>query len=346
MLAPRDRWYQGRRANRPEPIRRPPSEPDTGHGYTRTVQHVEVGDVRVSRIGLGTWQFGSREWGYGNDYAMSVAPSLVRRAVELGITFFDTAEFYGLGRSERILGRTLATMPSTEPHALTVATKFMPVAPVESIVARQAAGSRRRLGVEALDLYYVHWPNPFVSQRRMMQSLRPLLEAGAVRRVGVSNYSLRQWIDAERALRAPVVANQVPFSLVDPRAALDLVPHAVALGRLVVAYSPLGQGLLAGAGESGSPGGIRVLSPRFRGGRRQRAAPLFNAVREVASAHGATSAQVALAWVIRHPNTVAIPGARTIAQLEENAAAADLELTDAEFAELTAESDAFSAIRG
>ncbi|MEO8462358.1 MAG: aldo/keto reductase, partial [Chloroflexota bacterium] len=230
-------------------------------------------------------------------------------------------------------------------RALTVATKFMPVAPAESIVARQAAGSRRRLDVEALDLYYVHWPNPFVSQRRVMQSLRPLLESGAVRRVGVSNYSLRQWIDAERALRAPVIANQVSFSLVDPRPALDLVPHAAALGRLVVAYSPLGQGLLAGAEGSIPAGGLRARSRGFREANRRRAAPLLNAVREVASGHGATPAQVALAWVIRHPNTVAIPGARTVVQLEENAAAADLELSDAEFDRLTAESEAFAAIR-
>ncbi len=310
------------------------------------MKHVDAGDLRVSRIGLGTWQFGSREWGYGDDYATTVAPELIRRAVELGITFIDTAEFYGLGRSERIIGATLAALPQRERAALTVATKFMPVAPAESIVARQAAGSRRRLGVEALDLYYVHWPNPFVSQRRVMQSLRPLLESGAVRRVGVSNYSLRQWIDAERALRAPVIANQVSFSLVAPRPALDLVPHAAALGRLVVAYSPLGQGLLAGAGESGSPGGIRALSPRFREGRRHGAAALLAAVHDVAAIHGATPAQVALAWVIRHPNTVAIPGARTVAQLEENAAAADLELSDDEFDRLTAESEAFAAIRG
>ena len=297
------------------------------------MQHVEVEDLRVSRIGLGTWQFGSREWGYGDDYATTIAPELIRRAVELGITFIDTAEFYGLGRSERIIGETLATLSPTERGAVTVATKFMPVAPAESIVARQAAGSRRRLDVEALDLYYVHWPNPFVSQRRVMQSLRPLLESGAVRRVGVSNYSLRQWIDAERALRAPVIANQVSFSLVDPRPALDLVPHAAALGRLVVAYSPLGQGLL-------------TRGRRFRETDRRRSAPLLAALQEVAAIHGATPAQVALAWVIRHPNTVAIPGARTVVQLEENAAAADLELSDDEFDRLTAESETFAAIRG
>ncbi|MEO8462633.1 MAG: aldo/keto reductase, partial [Chloroflexota bacterium] len=93
------------------------------------MNHIVAGDLHVSRIGLGTWQFGSREWSYGDDYATSIAPELIRRAVELGITFIDTAEFYGLGHSERIIGETLATLSSADRRALTVATKFMPVAP-------------------------------------------------------------------------------------------------------------------------------------------------------------------------------------------------------------------------
>ncbi|MEO8207391.1 MAG: aldo/keto reductase, partial [Chloroflexota bacterium] len=200
-------------------------------------------------------------------------------------------------------------------------------------------------GTDELDLFYVHWPNPFVSQRRLMQSIRPLLRAGTVRRVGVSNYSLGQWLDAERALGAPVTANQVPFNLLRPGPANDLVPHASAIGRLVVAYSPLGQGLLAGSTTSDSPGGMRAVSRRFREVTRGVATSLIDVLHDVATAHGATQAQVALAWVIRHPNTVAIPGARTLAQLEENAAAADLELSDDEFNALTAEAVAMPAGR-
>jgi aryl-alcohol dehydrogenase-like predicted oxidoreductase len=150
----------------------------------------------------------------------------------------------------------------------------------------------------------------------------------------VSNYSLDQWAEAERALGAPVVANQVRFSLVHPRAADDLVPYAVFHDRLVVAYSPLGQGLLAGGGR---PGGrdMRAISPDFRPGAQGRLAPLRATLGEIAATHGATPAQVALAWVIHHPNTVAIPGARTLEQLEENASAAEIELSDDEFAVLS-----------
>jgi aryl-alcohol dehydrogenase-like predicted oxidoreductase len=307
------------------------------------MRYVEIDGLRTSAIGLGTWQFGSREWGYGDAYATETAPALVRRALELGITMLDTAEAYGPGRSERIIAGALAA-PTLDRGGVTVATKFMPIVPAEAIVARQAAGSRRRLGVDALDLYYAHWPNPLVSVRRTMQALRPLLGAGVVRRVGVSNYRLDQWQEAERALRAPVIANQVKFSLVSAGPALDLVPYAAAMDRIVVAYSPLGQGLLTdGLVESTPrPRVMRRTSPLFRPGARRRLAPLSAVVHEIAAVHGATPAQVALAWVIRHPNTIAIPGARTIAQLEQNAAAADLALADDEFTRLSDEASLFA----
>jgi len=304
------------------------------------MRYVEVDGLRTSVIGLGTWQFGSREWGYGEAYAAETAPALVRRALELGITMLDSAEVYGMGRSERIIGAALATLAPEARADLVVATKFLPIAPAEPILARQAAGSRRRLGVEALDLYYAHWPNPFVSVRRTMQALRPLVDAGLVRRVGVSNYPLERWMDAERALRFPVVANQVRFSLANPAPAQDLVPHAAAMGRVIVAYSPLGQGFLARRADAAASGerprGIRAANPLYRSRSRAGLAPLTRELDEIAAAHGATRAQVALAWVIHHPNTIAIPGARTLAQLEENAAAADLRLGDDELARLAA----------
>jgi len=304
------------------------------------MRYVEAAGLRVSRIGLGTWQFGSREWGYGETYASQVAPVLVRRAIELGITLIDTAEAYGPARSERIIGTTLAEIPVDARARLTIATKFLPIAPAEPILAWQAAGSRRRLGVDTLDLYYAHWPNPLVSVRRVMQAVRPLVDTGVVRRVGVSNYSVGQWRTAERALRSPVVANQVRFSLLSPGPARDLVPYAATADRLVVAYSPLGQGLLSGVAAAGTVRGLRARNPLFRPRGQQRLTPLVDAVREIAAAHDATAAQIALAWVLHHPNTVAIPGARTIEQLEENAAAADLVLSDAEFARLSAAAEA------
>ena len=303
------------------------------------VRYVEIEGMRLPRIGLGTWQFGTREWGYGEGYATIPAPSLIHRATELGITMLDTAEAYGPARSEWIVGETLAQLAPAVRASLTIATKFTPIAPAEPIVAWQVAGSRRRLGGGPIDLLYVHWKNPFVSVRRVMQSVRPLVETGHVRHTGVSNFSLAQWQEAERAMRRPVVANQVQFSLVAPVPARDLVPYAAAMGRVVVAYSPLGQGLLSGRTEW--PGSLGRTQGK-RASRKKGIDPLRAVLASVAIAHGATPAQVALAWVISHPNTIAIPGARTLEQLEQNAAAADLELAPDELARLTAASRLFA----
>jgi aryl-alcohol dehydrogenase-like predicted oxidoreductase len=298
------------------------------------MRYIEIEGMRLSRIGLGTWQFGTREWAYGETYANETAPALFRRAIELGITMFDTAEGYGPGRSERIIGETLATLTEDQRAQLVVATKFTPIAPAEPIVEWQANGSRRRLGMDVLDLLYVHWKNPFVSAKRVMQSVRPLVDQGLVRHAGVSNFTLEQWQEAETALRAPVVANQVRFSLVSSGPAQDLVPYAQEHDRVVVAYSPLGQGLLAGRTDwSGS--GIRRFSAVGPGRRNGNLDQVRAALTEIAAANEATVAQVALAWVIGHPNTIAIPGARTMEQLEENAAAADLVLSEDEMARLS-----------
>ena len=246
----------------------------------------------------------------------------------------DTAEGYGPARSERIIGESLESLPADLRSQLIVATKFTPILPIEPIVAWQVNGSRRRLRTDAIDLLYVHWKNPFVSARRVMQSVRPLVEEGIVRHAGVSNFTLTQWQEAERALRRHVVANEVQFSLAAPEAADDLVPWAAANGRAVVAYSPLGQGVLAG--RTTMPGRGRFARPQGRmASRRPGIEALREAIDEVATAHGVTPAQVSLAWVLSHPNTVAIPGARTVEQLEQNAAAADLELEEGEVRRLT-----------
>jgi aryl-alcohol dehydrogenase-like predicted oxidoreductase len=303
------------------------------------MRYVDVGGLRLSVIGLGTWQFGSREWGYGAGYAQDVAPAIVERAVELGVTLIDTAEMYGFGRSERIVGQAITGRRDD----LVVATKLVPLLPLPAVVDWQVRGSLRRLGVEALDLYQVHVPNPFVSPGATMAPLRRLLADGLVRHVGVSNHALARWRAGERALRQPILTNQVRFSLAAPLPHWELVPYARDTGRIVIAYSPLGQGLLGGTHRPGDagPADVRRRSALFRPRALQRAQPLLGALREVAAAHAATSAQVALAWLIGHDHVVAIPGARTVAQLEENVAAADLELTPEEQERLTAEAARF-----
>jgi aryl-alcohol dehydrogenase-like predicted oxidoreductase len=285
------------------------------------LRFVEAAGVRVSAIGLGTWQFGTSDWGYGPDYARRIAPALVRRALELGVTLIDTAEVYGNGRSESIVGRALRSAPADA----FVATKLNPLFPIAPLVIRQARASRARLGVAAIDLYQVHWPNPLVPVGLQARGLRRVLDAGVARHVGVSNHSLDRWEAMEDALGRPVLSNQVELSLGRSGAIATLLPWAIAHDRLVIAYSPLGQGLLAGH-DRPRPNAARRLRRLLGSPAHGELTELRAAVTEIADAHGATMAQVALAWLISYPNVIAIPGARTLEQLESNVAAADLQL--------------------
>jgi aryl-alcohol dehydrogenase-like predicted oxidoreductase len=300
--------------------------------------------TKISKIGLGTWQFGSKEWGYGDGYAGAVARDIVRRAVELGVTLFDTAEVYGLGRSERILGEALGERRDS----VFLATKILPVLPVAPVVEQRAVASANRLGTRLLDLYQVHGPNPLVSDAATMRGMRALQRVGLVGEVGVSNYPLARWKAAEQALGTRVLSNQVRYSLADRAPEKDLLPFAVAAGRVVIAYSPLAQGLLSGRYDrfNRPANRVRAGNPLFLPENLDRASELIGVLREVADAHRATAAQVALAWVIRHPAVTAIPGASTVEQLEGNVAAADIELADDEYAALSAASDRFRPVTG
>jgi aryl-alcohol dehydrogenase-like predicted oxidoreductase len=301
-------------------------------------------DKAVSRIGLGTWQFGSREWGYGDVYSSRDAERIVARAVDLGITLFDTAEAYGFGRSERILGAALAARGAIEESY--IATKLSPVFPIAPVVHRRGRASAGRLGVSCIDLYQVHQPNPLVRDGTTMSGMRVLQDAGIVDQVGVSNYSLNRWREAEEELGRPVVSNQVHFSLAHPGPLEDLVPYAAASDRLVMAWSPLAQGLLSGRYDATHQpsGAVRRMNPLFLDENLQRASALLDALRDIAAAHGAAPAQVALAWLIQLPGVVAIPGASSVEQVERNAEAADLSLTAGEVADLTAQARAFTPI--
>ncbi|HKR70824.1 MAG TPA: aldo/keto reductase [Streptosporangiaceae bacterium] len=299
---------------------------------------------KVSKIGLGTWQFGSREWGYGDSYARSEAKAIVRRALELGVTLFDTAEIYGFGRSERILGDALGE----ELESIFLATKILPVMPVAPIVEQRGVASASRLGARKLDLYQVHQPNPAVRDGTIMRGMRALQRTGLVDEVGVSNYSLRRWIAAEDALGTRVLSNQVRYSLADRRPERDLVPYAEAHNRVIIAYSPLAQGLLSGRYDAYNrpKNSVRANSFLFLPENLERAGGLIAALRQVAEAHDASPSQIALAWLIRNPVVVAIPGASSVAQLEANAAAADIDLTDEEYRLLRSESEQFSPSTG
>jgi aryl-alcohol dehydrogenase-like predicted oxidoreductase len=307
------------------------------------VKYVEAAGARLSAVGLGTWQFGSGEWGYGTSYATETAPRIVARSLDLGVNLVDTAEIYGFGRSERILGEALA---GRREEAF-VATKLLPVLPVDPVVGRRVRGSLRRLGIDRIDLYQLHWPNPVVPLSRTADALVRLQREGLVTYLGVSNYSLARWKTLEALVGGRVLSNQVRYSLVDRRPEQELLPWAQAQGRVVIAYSPLAQGLLSGRYDADHlPSGLRSRTPAFLPDNVRAIEPLVGVLREVAAAHGATCSQIALAWLLRRPNVVVIPGASSVEQAEANAAAADIDLTDAEDQALTAASDAYRPITG
>ena len=307
------------------------------------MRFVEVGGVRLSVIGLGTWQFGSIEWGYGRAFAEGEALRITERALDLGINLIDTAEVYGFGRSERAVGHAIA---GRRQEAF-IATKVAPAVPFDPIVHQRALASRRRLGIDHIDLYQAHWPNPVFPPGPLYEALARLQREGVVTHVGVSNYSLAAWQVAERLLGGPVLSNQVQYNLVDRRAEKELVGWAQDHDRLVIAYSPLAQGLLSGTySATKRPRGMRSVRPLFLPQNLDLAQELLAVLREVAGHHDATPSQVALAWVIRHPNVIVIPGASSVAQLESNVAAAELELTDNEVGSLDEAVERFRPLMG
>jgi aryl-alcohol dehydrogenase-like predicted oxidoreductase len=311
-------------------------------GQTAGMEFLEVpGLGQVSRVGLGTWQFGSREWGYGERYASGAALDIVARARELGVTLFDTAEVYGFGKSERILARALGA----DRDQVVVASKVFPVAPFPAVVRHREQASARRLQIRRIPLYQVHQPNPLVPDSVIMPGMRSLLQDELIGAVGVSNYSLRRWRQADDALGQPVVSNQVQFSLAHADPLEDLVPFAQRENRIVIAYSPLAQGLLGGKYNlDNRPNGVRAANPLFGTENLRRVAPLLDTLRQVADTHNVGPAQVALAWLLSLPQVVVIPGASSVEQLEFNVAAADLKLDAPSQAALTAAARAFLPI--
>ncbi len=307
------------------------------------MRYVDVAGERLSVIGLGTWQFGAREWGYGSHYAEHDAVDILASALDLGVNLIDTAEIYGFGRSERIVGRAIADRRSE----VFLATKVFPVLPVRSVVVRRAAGSARRLGISQIDLYQIHQPNPLVPLTEQMAAMRALQRSGVIRQIGVSNYTLARWQAAEGALGGPVFSNQVRFNLVDRRPLKEMTQWAADNDRVVIAYSPLAQGLLSGRYDAEHrPTAMRASSPAFLPENLDRARLLIETLKDIAAAHDATAAQVALAWVVSHRNVVAIPGASTVAQLKRNAEAAELELTAEDLHRLLDAAEAYHPIGG
>ena len=297
--------------------------------------------VSVTPLCLGTWAWGDKLfWNYGNDYGSEQVEQAFDAAIEAGITFFDTAEVYGLGVSEELLGKFIKKTDKE----VQIATKFGPLPwrfSAES-VSEALTASLKRLQVEQIALYQVHWPFTFfMSQETLMNALATEVEKGRIKTIGVSNYSQDQMQEAHQILARrgiPLAVNQVRYSLLTRQVeSQGIIATAKQLGVTILAYSPLAQGLLTGKyslDSSVKPTGARSIDPRFSKDNLQKIDPVISLLRTIGEKYNRTPAQVALNWLIAQGNVIPISGVKTAEQVKQNAGAVDWRLSDEEVTQL------------
>jgi aryl-alcohol dehydrogenase-like predicted oxidoreductase len=296
-------------------------------------------DISVTPLGFGTWAWGdSLFWGYGKDYGEVELRLAFQAAVNKGITFFDTAEIYGLGKSEELLGKFVKeAQVSTQ-----IATKYMPV-PWRwrsADVTDAVTASLKRLQMPSIDLYQIHFPfTLLLGQESLMNVLADEVQQGRVKAVGVSNYSAAQMHEAQEFLArrgVPLAVNQMRYSLINREIETNgVLTAAQELGVTILAYSPLAQGLLTGKYDGTNvPTGARSWDKRFQAHGLGQLQPVLDQLKELGQKYDKTPAQVALNWLIVQPGVIPIPGIKSAAQVEQNAGALGWELTAAEVTQL------------
>jgi aryl-alcohol dehydrogenase-like predicted oxidoreductase len=295
----------------------------------------QLRDLTVSAIGLGC--MGMSEFYGPSDEDQSLAA--INRALDLGVTFLDTSDMYGSGHNEQLVGRAIAGRRDE----VQLATKFAirrengerRIDNSPGWIREACEGSLRRLGVERIDLYYMHRRNPEVPIEESVGAMAELVAEGKVAHLGLSEVNA-ETLRAANAVH-PITALQSEWSLFTRELEREIVPTARELGVGIVPYSPLGRGELTGSVDMSADDDFRRSSPRFQQGNRERNLELVERAQGIAAEVGCTPAQLALAWLLHQGDDVApIPGTRRPRRVEENAAAADVELTDEQLRALEA----------
>ncbi len=296
-------------------------------------------DLRVTPLGLGIWQWGDTlMWEYGKGYGEADLRQVYEATLAAGINFIDTAEMYGRGRSERVIGQFMAETPAARDQVV-LATKFAPLpwrlSPGRLLHALRE--SLNRLGLPQVDLYQIHFPYSPISIETWMEALADAVEAGLTRAVGVSNFNPSQTVRAHAALArrgVPLASNQVEYSLLARAPETSgLVKVCRDLGVTIIAYSPIAKGALTGKYTPDNvPSGMRRR--KYTRNYLARIQPLIAVLKEIGQAHGGkTPAQISLNWLMSK-GAVPIPGAKNLRQAQENFGALGWRLTDEEVARL------------
>jgi len=301
-------------------------------------------DLELTAIGFGAWAIGGGDWAYAwgpQDDAESVAA--IRRALELGVNWIDTAAIYGLGHSEEVVAKALKGL-SHKPYVFTKCSmcwnedRSIYQSLQAASVRRELEASLRRLEVDTIDLYQIHWPKPDEEIEEGWTELAKLQQEGKIRWIGVSNFSVEQMKRAHAI--APITSLQPPYSMLRPAVAAEILPFAQANNIGVINYSPMVSGLLTGKMTAERVAQMpaddwRRQAIEFNEPRLSRNLRLVELLRQIGSAHGVTPGVVAVAWTLHHPAiTAAIVGGRSAAQVEQSTQALIFRLSAAEYEQI------------
>jgi aryl-alcohol dehydrogenase-like predicted oxidoreductase len=294
--------------------------------------------MEITRVGFGAGASGGGAWEYGwGSQHDEDSIAAIERAVELGVNWIDTAAAYGTGRSERVVGRALAGV-TNRPYVFTKAslvddgTGHLHYNLKRDSIFREAEASLQRLGIDAIDLYQIHWPIPDDDIEEGWSALATLRDQGLVRHIGVSNFDVAQLRHIQSI--APVETLQPPYSLLDRAAEEEILPFSEREHIGVIVYSPMGSGLLTGAMTRERIGRMpaddwRLRDPRFAEPQLSRHLALAARLKSVGDRHGVAAGAVAVAWTLTNPAVDgAITGFRRADEVDPILAAAGLELTD------------------
>lgn len=295
-------------------------------------------DLQLTRIGLGTWAIGGGGWRFGwgpQDSSESIRA--IHRALDLGINWIDTAPVYGLGNCEEVVGQALATLPKRP----IIATKCgrcwdenrqIVIRIKRESILQEVEDSLRRLRIETIDLYQIHWPQPDEDIEEAWEAVNSLIKSGKIRYAGVSNFNRSQLERIQKI--APVASLQPPYSMLVRGIESELLPYCGQHNIGVVVYSPMQKGLLTGKVtrewvNSLAADDHRRLDPQFNDPKLSDNLALVEKLTGIAAEHGKTVAQLAIAWTLRRPEvTAAIVGARRPDQVDQLVGAGDWQLPE------------------